>query len=952
LASVLNLPRRTFLPWDRPLLPQAVACLAGEWVGPEPLDLSRTLVVVPTRQSGRRLREALAEFAANRRSGVFAPRVLTPEALIAPQMEAGVASRLDVLLSWADVLRAAALDDFRDVFPVDPPDRSFGWAIRLAEQLSRLQATLRENALRITDVVAKAGADFPEHARWEQLAELERRQFQRLERCGLKPPEVAYAGAAKPAALAEIDRIILLATPDPMPALLEYLGRLALPIEVLVFAPAGESDRFDAWGRPLVAEWAARHIDLADFERRVHLCADPAEQGARIAGLAGIYRARPLNEPRRAANQRNRDDAAPGSADAWLGIGIADGDILPLVEAEVNRAGVAVFNPEGRPREQGALYHLLAALAGCADNPTFESVEQLSRCPDFLDYLARRVGRDFSAARFLAALDKLRNRHLPATLADAVQHAGADAATGLTAMLELHRQLSGGEFGEVVPVAVAGLFAGRILDPANERDLELQDAAAAWTETVRQGAVAATHFPGVPSSDWWKLTLRLYGDGRRTEEKPDAALELQGWLELLFEDAPHLVVAGFNDGFVPESVSDDPFLPESLRAKLGLKTNAARFARDAYMLQALAASRAATGRLDLLLGKVSTGGDPLRPSRLLLRCPDAELPRRVAFLFRSPDTVESHLPWTRAWRLKPRLVAAPKQVTVTSLKRWLVCPFRFYLKHALRMEAVDASKSEMDAFDFGTLCHAALEAMGREPAMRDCTDAGTLRDFLLAELTRHAHRKFGGELPLPLLIQVESARQRLAKLAEIQARMRAEGWVIQEVERPFSVGVAGLVVNGKVDRVDRHEGTGAIRVLDYKTSDASVAPRQAHLRPVRAGETIPAWTQVNVDGKLRAWADLQLPLYQHALGGAYGTTLSCGYINLPKAVGQTGLSLWDDYTPDLHESAVACAEGVCSAVAAATFWPPNEDLRAEADDFAALFHHGVADSVEWKGADR
>ena len=52
--------RRHFLAWDQPLLKQAVAFLAGEWDGRGPLDLSRLLVVVPTRQSGRRLREALA----------------------------------------------------------------------------------------------------------------------------------------------------------------------------------------------------------------------------------------------------------------------------------------------------------------------------------------------------------------------------------------------------------------------------------------------------------------------------------------------------------------------------------------------------------------------------------------------------------------------------------------------------------------------------------------------------------------------------------------------------------------------------------------------------------------------------------------------------------------------------------------------------------------------------
>jgi ATP-dependent helicase/nuclease subunit B len=240
--------------------------------------------------------------------------------------------------------------------------------------------------------------------------------------------------------------------------------------------------------------------------------------------------------------------------------------------------------------------------------------------------------------------------------------------------------------------------------------------------------------------------------------------------------------------------------------------------------------------------------------------------------------------------------------------------------------------------------------MGRDPVLRDCTDAAVLRDFLGAELNRQARDRFGAELSLPLLIQVESARQRLGKLADLQARERAAGWVIQAVEQPFTVEIAGLTVRGKIDRIDRHETSGAVRVVDYKTSDTAVTPRSAHVRPVRAGETLPDWMLVTIDGKTRAWVDLQLPLYREALTPQWGANIACGYINLPKAIGQTALALWEDYTPELHAAAMRCATGVCTAIRAGEFWPPNEDLPADSDDFAALFHRGVAASVKWEAA--
>ena len=157
-------------------------------------------------------------------------------------------------------------------------------------------------------------------------------------------------------------------------------------------------------------------------------------------------------------------------------------------------------------------------------------------------------------------------------------------------------------------------------------------------------------------------------------------------------------------------------------------------------------------------------------------------------------------------------------------------------------------------------------------------------------------------------------------------------------------------MHGKIDRIDRHAETGAVRVLDYKTSDQPAAPRDTHLHAPRRDEKPPAWATVGCDGRPRVWTDLQLPVYLQALAAEFPGGVACGYFNLPKATGGTGLAQWADYTPELHASALRCAEGVCAAIQAGEFWPPNEHVPAEQDDFAALFHHGAAASVAWKEA--
>ncbi len=989
MPSPLANVHRYFLPWDRPLLPQAVEFLASNWTKAGPLDCSDTVVIVPTRQSGRRLREALASHAATFSAAVFPPRVMLPDSLVSSVTNTrDAAPRLIALLTWAEVFREAPLDEFRKVFPIDPPGRDFGWALRLAQQFTRIQHVLAESGLRLVDVPVIAGDAFPEAERWQQIARLEELHAERLAASGFRDGHAVRIEAARNVeadylrnavvGFTGINRIVVLGAPDPQPLALSVLAACAqtIPVDIVIFAPSEEAGAFDEWGLPINAVWTERVIELPRFEERVHLCADPFTQAARTVEALRNYK----------------------SPEDVLAVGIADTDVLPMLESAVQHTDFVAFNPEGHRRKGDAVYQLVSALAGLVASESFATVETLGRCPDFLQFLGDRLGSNFSAAEFLRILDRLHTRHLPSSLTEARRHAPDN--TGLKLIAELRETLVAGNFPANASTALSAIFEARRFDLSRPSDAATAEAAGAWTEILSEIATAAELFQDVQATEWWDVALRLYGETIRYDEKPPGAIELQGWLELLWEDAPHLVIAGFNDGRVPEAVVGDPFLPEGLRERLGLKTNAARFARDAYLLQALAYSRASAGRLDLLLGKTSTAGDPLRPSRLLLRCADAELPERVRFLFRPAEATGSNPAWRRAWKLTPRRIAAPPRVAVTALRAWLACPFRFYLARVLRMEAVEPAKTELDVLDFGTLCHAALEAMGRSSLMRDCVEAPAIREFLLGKLEDEARKRFGMELTLPLVVQLESARQRLSRAAEVQATTRAEGWVIEYVEENFELDVGGLRVSGKIDRIDRHERTGVRRVLDYKTSDQPVDPWQAHLRGIRRTETPPEFARFGLSGRELVWSDLQLPLYRRALQtgcvraltsgtgnfnghvekgsddlsaesvakadavqldfyGALqapvasvpesiGTEVICAYFNLPKAASETGIRHWDDYSLEIDDAAWQCAQGVAAAIRAGEFWPPNENLRPEYDDFASLFHHGVAESVVWE----
>jgi ATP-dependent helicase/nuclease subunit B len=905
-----------------------VGWLARDWSGEGPLDLSRWLLVVPTRQAGRRLREALAELAATREQAVFPPRVVTPEVLVAPAGD-DVAKPLVSLLAWAEVLREIDLREFREVLPAEPPERNFAWALRLARMLGRLQAILAEGGLRIADVTGRAG-DFPEGERWNQLAELERRHAARLAAMGFRDAQAAKITAASQPPSLEAERIVVLAAPDPLPLAVNALAAhaRAKPVEVVVFAPESEARNFDAWGRPESGHWSARPFTLPDFERRVHVMPDPRAQAELVATLARTY-------------------PEPGGV---LGVGVADPEVLPWLEATLTRAGVPVFNPEGRSRRNDALHALLTALAALAASPDFEAAVTFLRCPDVLAWLRARAEEKFSPARLLSELDELKARHLPPTVAAALEHAAAFplAATALGALEDLRRDLAGGSFAAGVAAALARLFGARRV----ETDSVLAESAETWMTILRETDEALARFANLrlSAAERWELSLEELAGQRRTADRPPEAIDLLGWLELLWEDAPHLVVAGCNDGWLPESVAGDVFLPETLRVRLGLKSNLARMARDAYLLAALAAPRAANGQLDLLLGRTSAVGEPIRPSPLLLRCADAELLPRVERLFRRGSEQRPGLPWSRAWQLQLARQVIPTTLSVTAVRDWLACPFRFYLRHGLKLTRVDPAKAELDARDFGTLLHAALQEMAEDATVRDCADADVLGEFLLRRFDRIVHLRYGSQVTLPLMVQFESARQRLRAAARLEARERQDGWRTERAEWTFSLPLGPVTLRGKIDRIDRH-ADGRVRVLDYKTADIVRPPLQTHLRSPREGDrSRPDWVRCHDPaGKLRVWADLQLPLYRRAVAAEFGHAVGCGYFSLPRAVGETAVWAWDTLTPELQAAAERCAEGVAAAVGAGVFWPPTElaGREAEWDEFAELFQRGAVASVKF-----
>ncbi|MCB9566634.1 MAG: PD-(D/E)XK nuclease family protein [Myxococcales bacterium] len=451
-------------------------------------------------------------------------------------------------------------------------------------------------------------------------------------------------------------------------------------------------------------------------------------------------------------------------------------------------------------------------------------------------------------------------------------------------------------------------------------------AAAACLEIARAlgsfTSAAADLQPEVDGTTAVRLVLAQAAGLRITDDPRHGQIEMLGWLELHHDPPPALVIAGFIDGAIPQAVVSDAFLPDGLRVALGLLSNRRRYARDAYLLEAIRQSRE---HCALVAGRAAADGEPLTPSRLLLAGEREELPGRILRLCDHERALRWALPRgappagsISRFRVPPPPALAPDrpQMSVTEFGWYLRCPYRYYLKYIKRLRVVEDSGVELDAIQFGNITHEVLQHFGEDQSIADATDPERIALFLDDALDHSATAAFGRR-PLPAIrIQLARLRARLHAFSRHQARHRAEGWKITacEWELPEATylavpGQEPMRITGKIDRIDQNQHSGAWMIVDYKTSESGKRPEATHQAPKSSSRT---------------WEDLQLPLYRHL-----------AYMNLPKKPEDAAIHVarWNQENLD---EAIEVAREIVRNVRAGRFEMADDYPGHYQDDFSNI----------------
>lgn len=255
----------------------------------------------------------------------------------------------------------------------------------------------------------------------------------------------------------------------------------------------------------------------------------------------------------------------------------------------------------------------------------------------------------------------------------------------------------------------------------------------------------------------------------------------------------------------------DPLLGDALAVALGLPGGAERRAAE---LRAFAQLLRAP-RLTLLYRQLD-GREPQQASPLLRQL------RQAGALAAADDP--------RPLRtIAPAPVARPAPVAVPALlpdtldasayEDLRACPYRYHALRVLGLAEPDELDDEFDKADYGRWLHEVLEAFhARRGGARDREADAALLDAIARERQQALGRDDADFLPYAAWFGRIAPRYLDWLHAEEARGAAVQGTELKLAAQPPELAAQGLSIKGRIDRIDALRTSGALRIVDYKTS--------------------------------------------------------------------------------------------------------------------------------------
>lgn len=920
----MSTPKLHFLGWDKPAIELVAERLLSHLTNPVTVhQYRRATVVVPTAESGRRLREYMAEKAGK---PILIPNIKQASRLISYEKEY---SEIQEYAAWVQILNNEnSHKEWPTLFPTRPRSQ-LSWSHGMGHQLMQLHSKLDEACLSPEQIAQDLDKQNNEReaSRWREIADIFHKVESLLSEWGFTP-EAELRQAAFQATVDKLAGQLLIVACLPQMSerfrrLLDAVTQRQGDVHIYIHAPGEHQGKlmrgyFHArYGTPL-SIWQGEPINIPD--EALQVVADGG--GMTLAAL-------------RACEHHTSEQVVLGCCDA---------SFAPMLRQGFSNAGWTLNMPEGRSfltSDAGQLAGQL--LRAHSHAPRLHATEALLR--------NAALQRSFGFApndqlHFNTWLDKELQEKMTTGTEVLLKHAYAQKDTHpefveyLRHIEQLLKQVS---HLETLPQALQQLGNSMQRAYTDSLDARMMEA---FAQLLQEVADTLKKYRIFRSSEEVLTLLQSLINQNAAKElsmvstpREQTALDASGWMELPYCRGSRLILCGMHEQCVPERPSVDAFLPESLcKHHDELPSMGQRLARDSFMLTALL--HAYPHNTHILVAQTADDGTPIVPSQLLLRYPDTQkeqLLSRINTLFtpKAPDTqgvspgvwrmrtpVEQVVAMEHVSLLKPGLESPwadlKKPFSPSSLASFLTCPLRFWLDKLLGLNPQDGyeeGKTALNAAEYGTMLHKVLEL-----TVRDCAadmDADAITEKALAHLDAEFTHKYGNSPSMPLLAQKKMQESSLRAFAEHHAKDLQAGWehvyLEHHVEKQGWSIEGDIIFHMTIDRVDRKkkaDGSGYLwRIIDYKTGDYK--PQAKHREKLNPEQVdlferfMPDFPlmQKEVKGKIDEepqscsyrWKELQLPLYAFWLMDTHRIPpedIEVGYYLLPRNKKECKYEAW------------------------------------------------------------
>ncbi|HWL11228.1 MAG TPA: PD-(D/E)XK nuclease family protein, partial [Planctomicrobium sp.] len=739
------MPReRVFLGCSQTALPAVAQRLILRSRSAHFCDLGHLIAVLPGREAGRRLMELLTEGAQGQ---LIPPRILTqgslPEELYPSQRP--FAPDLVQQMVWAQALQNVPPQVLGVVVRQPPESEDWQAWLRLGNLLRRQHEELAADQLDFADV-ARLGSGlegFDEVRRWQALSEVQKKYWERLDELELWDKQTARLVAIRQHECRTDKEIVTIGTVDLNKTMRAMLDQVADQVTAYIDAPEEWSDRFDDFGCLIPEKWTDLNVDLSS--EQIVVTEDGPGQVETILGILAELNGQYAIEQ--------------------IAIGVPDERLVPQIQRSLQAEQIATYWPVDRLLETTGPYRLLEAAADYLEDRRTEHFSALIRHPDVSQWIQSQQ----LPVNWLTGWDQYVGTALLPRISG-VPEESEDwwikiARQLISVIHRLLAPLTGGSvqlsrIADPVREFLLSIYGKRMIDPAAPEQVRIQKSLIPLQEAFEQHAtLPAPLDQEVSVVEGIRLTLSITG-GALYRVPAEPAIRIAGWLEMPLDDAPVAILTTFNEGFVPSSVNHDLFLPNRLRTHLGIEDNNRRYARDLYNLACMTQSREL---LRLIVPRRDALNEPLTPSRLIFATEEEKIPDRVIqFYSHAQGSSGRNRPVLGKSQFKiPRPAPRtdlPEAFRVTEFRDYLASPYRYYLRHVLKLSEISDAISELDGRAFGTLIHDVLKAFGQSD-VRHATQEVEIAGFLNSELDHSIRQSYGTTPMASVLIQAEQAKR-------------------------------------------------------------------------------------------------------------------------------------------------------------------------------------------------